>query len=144
MSISLVASGLLILAGLTWLGNGLLNFSESNRQFCDLYCSLTDILPKEAVNVLFVLLGVLAIGIASFSIYQYWENDKKVMSNVQVDDASLPAKVDPVQVDPVQVEAVVIEKVQNDDDLETLLETTDDRQPTSATRQFKTGGCCGR
>lgn len=138
MSIALVASGLLILAGLTWLGNGLLNFSESNRQFCDLYCSLTDILPKEAVNVLFVLLGVLALGIASFSIYQCWQNDKKVV------EPQRDVQVEPLKVDPVVVaEPVVIEKVQNDDDLETLLET-DNRQPTTATRQFKTGGCCGR
>ncbi len=73
MSVSLVSSALLVLAGLTWLGNGLVN----ERQFCDLYCSLTDILPKQVVNVLFILLGLVALGFATMMVYQYFKKDEK-------------------------------------------------------------------
>jgi len=140
MSIEIVASALLVLGGLTWLGTGLLNFGKSQRQFCDLYCSLTELLPVEVVNVLFILLGVLAIGFASMLIYNQVQKPEEKKLEIKLEDSietvesgvSAPV-VAPIAAEvPIDTTAVFEEKID-----------FPQKEQSSSTRHFK-ASCCGR
>lgn len=125
MSLQIVASALLVLSGLTWLGTGLLNFTES--QFCDLYCSLTDLIPREVVNILFIFLGIIALGFAALLFYNEVFASKQVPSLTPE-----PAEIKKVEQIPVSV---------SESSTETFVDTENNNG--SVTRKFKTS-CCGR